>query len=415
MKSESGKRILTLLLAGSVSFAACGCSAGPAGKSASGGESARQDCAVQETAPQESSAQDCAPHERQIFAMTTVMNLRAFGDDAEAALDEAEEEIRSLDALLSVGTEGSEVWNLNHSGGGTLSDDTAALTGMSLKLYEETSGAFDFTIYPIMELWGFTRLFGEEGAGSSGSEETAEAPCESETLSLAASSAGEGTSSRTGAGTDVSGDPSSESASGTGLNAAVSTESAVPLSENERLIRHVPSADEISALLPYVDSSAVSYDPASKKLTLPDGAAVDFGGIAKGYTSAKIMEIFTAHHLTGGLADLGGNIQVMGSKPDGSQWRVGIEDPADTSSLLGILTLSSDSTVITSGGYERYLVDMDGKRYSHIIDPSTGYPVDNDIESASIICTDGALADGLSTSLCVMGKEKAIEIGRAHV
>ena len=126
------------------------------------------------------------------------------------------------------------------------------------------------------------------------------------------------------------------------------------------------------------------------------------------------MDIYQKHHLTGGLADLGGNIQVTGDKPDGSPWRVGIEDPADTSALLGILTLSEDSTVITSGGYERYLVDQDGKRYPHIIDPSTGYPVKNDLSSVSIICKDGALADGLSTSLCVMGKEKAISFWKAH-
>ena len=320
------------------------------------------------------------PQTRQLFAMTTVMNLKAYGKDAGAALDEAEEKIRSLDSLLSTGTKGSEVWQINHDGGGTLSDDTATLTDLSLQLYQETNGAFDFTIYPIMKLWGFTEFFGESGDETESSTENA---------------------------------PGHEASAQT--EAETQTEAAADaLSSSEHLISHVPTKAEIEALLPLVDSSKVIYDPETKKLTLPSGVQIDFGGIAKGYTSQAVMDIYQKHHLTGGLADLGGNIQVTGDKPDGSPWRVGIEDPADTSALLGILTLSEDSTVITSGGYERYLVDQDGKRYPHIIDPSTGYPVKNDLSSVSIICKDGALADGLSTSLCVMGKEKAISFWKAH-
>lgn len=320
------------------------------------------------------------PQTRQLFAMTTVMNLKAYGKDAGAALDEAEEKIRSLDSLLSTGTKGSEVWQINHDGGGTLSDDTATLTDLSLQLYQETNGAFDFTIYPIMKLWGFTEFFGESGDETESSTENA---------------------------------PGHEASAQT--EAETQTEAAADaLSSSEHLISQVPTKAEIEALLPLVDSSKVIYDPETKKLTLPSGVQIDFGGIAKGYTSQAVMDIYQKHHLTGGLADLGGNIQVTGNKPDGSPWRVGIEDPADTSALLGILTLSEDSTVITSGGYERYLVDQDGKRYPHIIDPSTGYPVKNDLSSVSIICKDGALADGLSTSLCVMGKEKAISFWKAH-
>ena len=331
-------------------------------------------------APAAYAGQNEEPQTRQLFAMTTVMNLKAYGEDAGAALDEAEEKIRSLDSLLSTGTKGSEVWQINHDGGGTLSDDTAALTDMSLQLYQETNGAFDFTIYPIMKLWGFTEFFGESGDETESSTENA---------------------------------PGHEASAQT--EAETQTEVAADaLSSSEHLISHVPTKAEIEALLPLVDSSKVIYNPETKKLTLPSGVQIDFGGIAKGYTSQAVMDIYQKHHLTGGLADLGGNIQVTGDKPDGSPWRVGIEDPADTSALLGILTLSEDSTVITSGGYERYLVDQDGKRYPHIIDPSTGYPVENDLSSVSIICKDGALADGLSTSLCVMGKEKAISFWKAH-
>ncbi|MGO5292284.1 FAD:protein FMN transferase [Porcincola sp. LCP21S3_C12] len=355
-------------------------------------------------APAAYAGQNEEPQTRQLFAMTTVMNLKAYGEDAGAALDEAEEKIRSLDSLLSTGTKGSEVWQINHDGGGTLSDDTAALTDMSLQLYQETNGAFDFTIYPIMKLWGFTEFFGEsEDETESGTEG---APGREASAQTEAESQAEAAAQAPGAGqTEASAQTEAESQTEAGADV---------LSSSEHLISHVPTKAEIEALLPLVDSSKVTYDPETKKLSLPSGVQIDFGGVAKGYTSQKVMDIYQKHHLTGGLADLGGNIQVTGSKPDGSPWRVGIEDPADTSALLGILTLSEDSTVITSGGYERYLVDQDGKRYPHIIDPSTGYPVENDLSSVSIICKDGALADGLSTSLCVMGKEKAISFWKAH-
>lgn len=355
-------------------------------------------------APDAYAGQNEEPQTRQLFAMTTVMNLKAYGEDAGAALDEAEEKIRSLDSLLSTGTKGSEVWQINHDGGGTLSDDTAALTDMSLQLYQETNGAFDFTIYPIMKLWGFTEFFGEsKDETESGTEG---APGREASAQTEAESQAEAAAQAPGAGqTEASAQTEAESQTEAGADV---------LSSSEHLISHVPTKAEIEALLPLVDSSKVTYDPETKKLSLPSGVQIDFGGVAKGYTSQKVMDIYQKHHLTGGLADLGGNIQVTGSKPDGSPWRVGIEDPADTSALLGILTLSEDSTVITSGGYERYLVDQDGKRYPHIIDPSTGYPVENDLSSVSIICKDGALADGLSTSLCVMGKEKAISFWKAH-
>lgn len=314
------------------------------------------------TAPAASSKE---PRTRQIFAMTTVMDLKAYGDDADAALDEAEDRIRGLDRMLSVGTEGSEVWQINENGGGTLSEDTAALTEASLDLYQETDGAFDFTIYPIMDLWGFTRLFDEDRSPEAG-------------------------------------------------DGGLSESEDSGLSDHERLLTDVPAADAVSALLPLVDSSKLSYDAETRKLTLPEGAKIDFGGIAKGYTSQQIMDIFKEHGLTGGLASLGGNVQVCGHKPDGNPWRVGIEDPEDTSATVGILSLTSDCTVITSGGYERYLVDKNGKKYSHIIDPATGYPVENDLSSVSIVCDDGTLADGLSTSLCVMGKEEAISFWKKH-
>ena len=139
---------------------------------------------------------------------------------------------------------------------------------------------------------------------------------------------------------------------------------------------------------------------------------IDFGGIAKGYTSARIMDIFRACGIKSGLVNLGGNVQALGTKKDGSSWRVAVKDPQDTDQYLGVLSIQ-DKAVITSGGYERYF-EQDGRTYHHIIDPKTGYPVENGLISVSIVTADGTLADGLSTSVFIMGKEAATEYWRNH-
>ena len=112
------------------------------------------------------------------------------------------------------------------------------------------------------------------------------------------------------------------------------------------------------------------------------------------------------------MVSLGGNVQLYGAKADGSSWRVAIEDPNNLSGYAGILE-AKNRAVITSGGYERYF-EQDGKEYHHIIDPKTGYPADNGLKSVTIVSADGTLADGLSTSLFIMGKDRALEFWQAH-
>ena len=304
------------------------------------------------SAEQTPGREETEPHDRQLFAMTTIMNLRAYGGETEKALDAAEKEIRKLDDELSISNPSSEVYAVNKNGGGRLTEDAGILAETSLELSQATEGAFDFTIAPLMDLWGFSTLYSEE---SESSPEQVEADIDAP-----------------------------------------------------------PTAEEISGLLPYVDYKKVSYDSASGELKLANGQKIDFGGIAKGYTSQKVMEIYKKYGVTGGLAELGGNVQVMGVKPDGTPWRVGIEDPGDTSQILGVLSLNKDSTVITSGGYERYLKDRDGNVYQHILDPSTGYPADNGLTSVSVVMDNGTMADGLSTALYVMGEDRAIDFWRTH-
>ncbi len=124
------------------------------------------------------------------------------------------------------------------------------------------------------------------------------------------------------------------------------------------------------------------------------------------------MQVFRDQGVTSGIVSLGGNVQALGHKPDGSNWRVAIQDPRDQSENFLVLEIA-EQAVITSGGYQRYF-EEDGKTYHHIIDPRTGYPADSGVLSMTIVSADGTLADGLSTSLFIMGPEKAEEYWRAH-
>ena len=174
----------------------------------------------------------------------------------------------------------------------------------------------------------------------------------------------------------------------------------------------IPSEEELKGLLENVNASKIQYDKASKKVALPAGVKIDFGGIAKGYTSSRIMGIYKKCGVTSGMVSLGGNVQLLGAKPDGSFWRVAVQSPDDTNDYLGVLE-AEDKAVITSGGYERYF-EENGKIYHHIIDPTTGYPAENGLKSVTIVSDDGTLADGLSTSLFIMGKDKACDFWKEH-
>lgn len=175
----------------------------------------------------------------------------------------------------------------------------------------------------------------------------------------------------------------------------------------------VPEQSELDEALKLTDASDIQLDTDNHTISFSkEGMEIDLGGIAKGYTSSRIMDIFKEYNVTSGLVSLGGNVQVYKTKTDGSDWRVAVEDPDNSSAFLGILT-TSDKAVITSGGYERYF-EKDGKTYHHIIDPKTGYPADSGIHSSTIVSSDGTLADGLSTSLFIMGLDKAEEFWRNH-
>ena len=239
---------------------------------------------------------------RTVYTMDTVMNLTAYGENASAALDAAEETLRTLDAKLDRHDETSTVSALNRDG--TVEDaELAPLTDIARTIGALSGGAFDPTVAPVMDVWDFT------------------------------------------------GD-----------------------------VPRVPSDEELSALLAHVGLEKLSVD--GNTVTLSD--------------------------VTSAVIDLGGDVGLLGAKPDGSDWRVAVKDPADPSKFLGVLT-AADTFVVTSGIYERGF-EENGVRYHHIIDPKTGKPAESGLVSVTVVCGDGAWADALSTSCFVLGEAGSLAL-----
>ena len=177
--------------------------------------------------------------------------------------------------------------------------------------------------------------------------------------------------------------------------------------------RHVPDAADLARAMALVDSGKLLLDEEAGTARLAEaGMSVDLGSVAKGYAAARTEEVLREAGVTSALLDLGRNITAVGPKADGSPWRVGVADPADSSRYLCILSLE-DATASTSGGYERWF-EENGVRYHHIIDPKTGYPASSGLQSVTVVSQNHLLADALSTALFVAGEEEALDFWRSR-
>ncbi len=167
---------------------------------------------------------------------------------------------------------------------------------------------------------------------------------------------------------------------------------------------YIPTASEVNMALSNVDYTALTLegDMISKSFAV----CVDLGGITKGYALGKVVDMLSAA-APYGIISFGGNIGVWGEKPEGGPWEIGIKNPFNTEGIVGKI-ITDGGFISVSGDYERYFEDA-GRRYHHIFDPETGYPVDNGIRSVAVYTEDAALGDALSTALFVMGYDKAME------
>ncbi len=289
------------------------------------------------------------PVRSEFFCMDTVIQFILYPENggkkateqAHDALSSAETEAYRIDALLTdvmgsmKDTDPSAADKSYAEDPKILSDEAlSSLLDRALSVSENTQGAFDPTIYPVVRAWGF--YSGEY---------------------------------------------------------------------------RIPSDDELRTLL-----DASGWEKARGALDSSDASALpvlDLGGIGKGYAASVLKAHLNDCGVSSAIISLGGNVSLLGSKPDGSDFTVGIQDPEDKSVYYATVTLS-DTAVVTSGSYERYF-EKDGVTYSHIIDPDTGRPVDNSLLSVTIVTEDDVLADALSTALFVMGKDGAVRFYQSGI
>lgn len=285
---------------------------------------------------------DATPQETMFFAMDTIMQFKAYGENAQVALQAAEEEVGRLEQLLSHTLEGSDISRINAAGGAavTVAEETAQLLTRAQEIGANADGALDISIYPLVAAYG------------------------------------------------------------------------LPTGEYR-----VPSAEERLNLLALAEDSAVAVDTEAATVTMGlPGMGITMGAVAKGYASQQAADLLREYGVTSALLTLGGNIQAVGAKPDGSPWKVAVQDPFSDDGFVGVLSVT-DCAVITSGGYQRYFeVEEDGEtvRYHHILDPQTGLPAYNGLSSVTIVTDDGYLGDALSTALFVMGLDQAAAYWRTQ-
>ncbi|MCM8779007.1 MAG: FAD:protein FMN transferase [Candidatus Omnitrophica bacterium] len=176
--------------------------------------------------------------------------------------------------------------------------------------------------------------------------------------------------------------------------------------EKEKPIFSEPHSELIKEKLSLVGSEKIILDEEKKSIVLKDkNMAIDLGGIAKGYIVDRAVKVMRDEGIKNALVNLGGDIFCLGKGENKSFWRIGIQDPLNAGRIVGSLKLS-DKAVATSGQYENFR-EIGGKKFGHIIDPRSGYPVETDVLSVSVVAEDCLTADALATAIFVLGKEKA--------
>lgn len=169
----------------------------------------------------------------------------------------------------------------------------------------------------------------------------------------------------------------------------------------------VPSQTELQTLL----HGRGSFSVQDGRIILTDGAKLDLGSVAKGYAAQCAAESLRQNGVQGAVLSLGGNVQTLGAKPDGSTWRVSVADPLHPDGTVCDL-LVGETAVVTSGSYQRTFSE-NGKTYHHILDSATGAPAQSGLLSVTVVCQDGTMADGLSTALFILGPDRGAALWKS--
>lgn len=164
--------------------------------------------------------------------------------------------------------------------------------------------------------------------------------------------------------------------------------------------RRVPGQSEIDALLPLIGWPKVQWDKPHIALPLT-GMQVDFGGFGKEYAADRAAAVLLVQGIRHGLVELGGDIRVVGPHPDGSPWQIGIRHPRKPDTAIATIPLHRGA-LATSGDYERYF-EQDGRRYSHLLDPKSGWPMPDGFASISVVADQCLIAGSLTTAASLKG------------
>ncbi len=275
------------------------------------------------------------PYKETQFLMDTIIEITAYGPNAEEAVKAAFTEFKRLHDITNNFDANSQVAKVNQMAGRekvVVDPDFILMVKRSNELSDKLDGVFDVTIGPLTDLWGIGRK-GE----------------------------------------------------------------------------YVPSQADIAKRLPLVNYRLVEIDPANNTVYLPKaGMMLDLGGIAKGYATDKAIEALKSNGVKSALINAGGDVRVIGLKPDGKPWRIGVQDPRNPDGISAKLELTDWDTMETSGDYQRYFI-KDGVRYSHILDPRTGWQP-KEVSSVTMVMNNSGDGDILGTAIFVLGVDKGLEL-----
>lgn len=293
-------------------------------------------------------------------AMGTSIQISVYAEgreEAKAVSDEIMAYIRQMEQEeISWRMESSELFAVNESAGSTegclLSEELTALLDRCLTLSRDTEGAFDVTMGPVVRLWDIDKW-------------------------------------------------------------AAGTEASDYVLPEEELLRQtlLLCGSEKIRLKPEVRGEDGATLRA--RIFMPQGMQLDLGAVGKGTALTEIQSCLERNGVSGAVVSVGGSVLTYGEKPDKSPWKVGVVNPRDTSSQLGVLSLEGQWCVSTSGDYERY-VEVDGVRYHHILDPSDGKPASGGVCGVTVLTKDGFLSDALSTACFILGPEKGMALARRY-
>lgn len=174
-----------------------------------------------------------------------------------------------------------------------------------------------------------------------------------------------------------------------------------------------PDETRVAENLALVNYKDLILDPFKKTAALRKaGQSIDLGGIGKGYAADQVLKILKENGIRSAFTNFGGNVAVIGSKPDQSAWRIGVQHPRLEGRLIGAVSVVNKS-VVTSGDYQRNFTDQHGRKFHHILDPQTGYPAQSGLASVTVIAENAITADALSTILFLTGITRGREILKA--